>query len=102
MAASSVNIRVNGMLCREYCESTVVEELRKAPGVKTVTLVDFDQGIIKVDYSGRSASNPSALVAVVEKLGYEAEVEGGGTTGLSSSSTHEYKEVEIAIEGMTW
>ena len=97
------------MLCTEYCYKTIVDDLKKTPGVQEVTLVDFDEGIIKVEYTGGSSSShrdAQVLIGRVETLGYEAAVEGDEEGGPSSSGKQHQQQqpmvVVVEIEGMTW
>jgi len=85
------------MLCVENCYKTIVEALQKAPGVEQVTLVDFDQGMIRVDYSDSGSTTEERdqfLVKTVERLGYEAAVDDERPVSV--------KEIEMEVLGMTW
>ena len=73
MSGGTIELAIEGMGC-EGCVQAVERALRAVPGVRTVR-VDLAAGRARVDHEGTQAE---ALVAAVEKAGYEARAVSGG------------------------
>ncbi|MFQ5775660.1 MAG: heavy-metal-associated domain-containing protein [Kiloniellaceae bacterium] len=64
-----IRLKVEGMTCG-HCVKTVRQALSSVPGVARVVEVDLDRGEALVDGDLRA----EALLAAVQKKGYEARV----------------------------
>lgn len=70
-ANARVYLAVGGMNC-STCASTIKAMLRRTAGVKSAT-VSYDQGEAVVEYDPKVTSH-SAIIRVIENLGYSARV----------------------------
>ncbi|MEG0142126.1 MAG: heavy metal translocating P-type ATPase, partial [Comamonas sp.] len=90
--AQSVDLQVGGMTCAS-CVGRVERALKKVPGVQSAT-VNLATERASVQWQGDT--DVSALIAAIEKAGYEAQpvVQTGGATGEDATAQRQAAERE--------